>query len=125
MDLACAHVHAYSRQLAKYRRFWIGFRQNRARSARSLKCLNEWRVPYASPMTTTLPQEPDWSAIQADWNQFKAHAKRRWDRIGEQQLHAIAGRRPLLAARIKEIYGLSNEDTEKQLTDWQSSLQRR
>jgi uncharacterized protein YjbJ (UPF0337 family) len=76
-------------------------------------------------MSTTLPQELNWAAIQADWNQFKAHAKRRWDRIGEQQLHAIGGRRPLLAARIKEAYGLSNEDTEKQLSDWQSSLQRR
>jgi hypothetical protein len=78
-----------------------------------------------SSVSTTHPQEPEWSAIQADWNQFKAHAKRRWDRIGEQQLHAIGGRRALLAARVKEAYGLSNEDTEKQLSDWQSSLRRR
>ena len=78
-----------------------------------------------SSMATALPQAPDWSAIQADWNQFRVHAKRRWDRIGEQQLHAIGGRRVLLAARIKEIYGLSNEDTERQLTDWQSSLRLR
>ena len=76
-------------------------------------------------MSSTHPQELDWGAIQADWNQFKAQAKRRWDRIGEQQLHAIGGRRALLAARIKEIYGLSNEDTERQLTDWQLSLKRR
>ena len=71
------------------------------------------------------PAELDWGAIQADWNQFKAQAKRRWDRIGEQQLHAIGGSRVLLAARVKEAYGLSNEDTERQLTAWQLSLQRR
>jgi uncharacterized protein YjbJ (UPF0337 family) len=71
------------------------------------------------------PVELDWDAIQADWDQFKAQAKRRWDRIGEQQLHAIGGRRVLLAARVKEAYGLINEDTEKQLTDWQLSLHRR
>ncbi|MFY9317237.1 MAG: hypothetical protein WAO95_16980 [Burkholderiales bacterium] len=76
-------------------------------------------------MPTTPWQELDWGAIQGDWNQFKADAKRRWDRIGEQQLHAIGGRRALLAARIKELYGLSNEDTERQLIDWQSSLKRR
>ena len=76
-------------------------------------------------MSTAVPQELDWGAIQADWNQFKAQAKRRWDRIGEQQLHAIGGRRALLAARVKEAYGLSNEDTERQLSDWQSSLKRR
>jgi uncharacterized protein YjbJ (UPF0337 family) len=67
----------------------------------------------------------DWDAIQGNWNQFKADAKRRWDRIGEQQLHAISGRRTLLASRIKEAYGLSNEDTERQITDWQSTLKRR
>jgi uncharacterized protein YjbJ (UPF0337 family) len=87
--------------------------------------LDAMRVAYASSMTTTLPQEMNWGAIEADWNQFRSHAKRRWDRIGEQQLNAIGGRRVLLAARIKEAYGLSNEDTEKQLCDWQSSLQRR
>jgi len=76
-------------------------------------------------MSAPLPQELDWGAIQADWDQFKAQAKRRWDRIGEQQLHAIGGRRVLLAARVKEAYGLSNEDTERQLTDWQLGLQRR
>jgi len=76
-------------------------------------------------MTDSLPQELEWPAIQADWNQFKTLAKRRWDRLGEQQLHAIGGRRALLAARIKEAYSLSNEDTERQLADWQSGLVKR
>jgi hypothetical protein len=76
-------------------------------------------------MDNQLTQELDWEAIRIDWNQFKALAKRRWDRLGEQQLHAIGGRRILLAARIKEAYGLSNEDTERQLADWQSTLVKR
>ena len=99
--------------------------QNCAGAARFLLSFDVIRVAYASPVSTNLPQELNWSTIQADWNQFKAHAKRRWDRIGEQQLHAIGGRRALLAARVKEAYGLSNEDTESQLTDWQLSLKKR
>jgi hypothetical protein len=76
-------------------------------------------------MTDSPPQELNWHAIQTDWNQFRAHAKRRWDRLGEQQLHAIGGRRALLAARIKEAYSLSNEDTERQIVDWQAGLAKR
>jgi hypothetical protein len=76
-------------------------------------------------MNNSLTQELDWEAIRIDWHQFKALAKRRWDRLGEQQLHAVGGRRILLAARIKEAYGLSNEDTERQLADWQSTLVKR
>ena len=74
------------------------------------------------PMSIPLSPQLNWDLIQADWNRFKAHAKRRWDRIGEQQLNAISGRRALLAARIKEAYSLSADETEKQITDWQSGL---
>ena len=73
-------------------------------------------------MIASQGQDLDWGAIEADWNRYKADAKRRWDRIGEQQMHALGGRRALLAARIKEAYGLTSEDTEKQIEDWQASL---
>jgi hypothetical protein len=100
-------------------------RQQNAGTAQFLTFRELLRVPFSSRMSTKPPEELDWGAIQADWDRFKAQAKRRWDRIGEQQLHALGGRRALLAARIKEAYGLSNEDTEKKLTDWQLGLERR
>jgi uncharacterized protein YjbJ (UPF0337 family) len=64
----------------------------------------------------------NWDRIQCDWNRFKASAKQRWDKLSEQQLTAIAGRRPLLAGRIRDAYAISTEDAEKQLSDWQAGL---
>jgi uncharacterized protein YjbJ (UPF0337 family) len=64
-----------------------------------------------------------WDRIEADWERFKHAAKRRWDRLGEQQLHAIQGRRYLLAARIREIYGLTTMEAERQIADWQARLE--
>ena len=49
-------------------------------------------------MNSSLTQELDWEAIRIDWHQFKALAKRRWDRLGEQQLHAVGGRRDFYSA---------------------------
>jgi uncharacterized protein YjbJ (UPF0337 family) len=63
-----------------------------------------------------------WDRIEADWERFRHAAKRRWDRLGEQQLHAIRGRRFLLAARMREAYGISSEEAERQIADWQARL---
>jgi uncharacterized protein YjbJ (UPF0337 family) len=64
-----------------------------------------------------------WDRIEVDWKRFKLHAKRRWDRLGENQLEAIGGRRHLLAARIRDTYGISTEQAERELADWQARLQ--
>ena len=67
----------------------------------------------------------NWTEIERDWAQLKGLAKQRWSKLGEEQLGAIGGRRKSLAARIRETYNLSPEETEKQLTDWQGSLKAR
>jgi uncharacterized protein YjbJ (UPF0337 family) len=64
-----------------------------------------------------------WDRIEADWARFRHAARRRWDRLGEQQLDAIKGRRFLLAARMKEAYGISSEEAERQIADWQARLE--
>ena len=64
----------------------------------------------------------DWTHIAIDWTRFRHAAKRRWDRLGEEQLVAIRGRRHLLAKRITEVYGISGEDAERQLAEWQAEL---
>lgn len=64
----------------------------------------------------------DWNVIETDWNRFKHAAKRRWDRLGEQQLAAIGGRRHLLAARIRDVYGMSDAESEREIALWQAEL---
>ena len=66
-----------------------------------------------------------WADIERDWAQLKGLAKQRWTKLGEEQLGAIGGRRKSLAARVRETYNLSQEETERQLADWQSGLKSR
>jgi len=64
-----------------------------------------------------------WDRIEKNWKRFKVNAKQRWDKLSEQQLDSINGRRTVLAGRIQEAYGMTKEDTERQLSDWQARQQ--
>jgi uncharacterized protein YjbJ (UPF0337 family) len=63
-----------------------------------------------------------WDRIEGNWQRFKVDAKARWTKLSEQQLDAIAGRRAVLASRVRDTYALTAEESEQQLADWQATL---
>ena len=63
-----------------------------------------------------------WDRIEGNWMQFKGHVKAQWGRLTDDQLETIAGKRDILAGRIREVYGLTAEVAEHQITWWQEQL---
>lgn len=63
-----------------------------------------------------------WSAIQANWEAYKAAAKRYWDRLSEQQLEGMRGNREYLSKRVQEAYSITPEEAERQIVAWQAQL---
>ena len=61
----------------------------------------------------------NWDRIEGNWNQFKGTVKRQWGKLTDDQLDVIAGKRDQLFGKIQETYGISREETEKQLSAWQ------
>jgi len=61
----------------------------------------------------------NWNKIEVNWKQFKANVKRQWDKLTDDQLELIAGNRGQLVGKIQELYGISQNEAEKQLFDWQ------
>jgi len=61
----------------------------------------------------------NWDRIEGDWKQFKGGIKVRWGKLTDDQLDVIAGRRDILAGKVQEVYGISKEEAEKQLAEWQ------
>ena len=51
-----------------------------------------------------------------NWTHWRGRVHERWGRLTDDQLDAIAGRREQLAARIQEVYGLTPDEAERQLT---------
>ena len=64
----------------------------------------------------------NWDRIEGDWKQLKGNIKVRWGKLTDDQLDVIAGKREILAGKIQEVYGISKEEVEKQLTEWQARI---
>jgi uncharacterized protein YjbJ (UPF0337 family) len=64
----------------------------------------------------------NWDRIEGNWKQLKGSAKERWGKLTDDQLDVIAGKRDNLVGKIQETYGISKDETEKQLTEWQKRM---
>ena len=56
-----------------------------------------------------------WNTIENRWTWLHASAKRRWGRLTDGELNAIAGKRDKLAASIREAYGITKDQVEVQV----------
>jgi len=64
----------------------------------------------------------NWDRISGNWTQWKGRVRERWGRLTDDQLDMVAGRREQLAGRIQEVYGLTKEETERQLRNWERGV---
>jgi uncharacterized protein YjbJ (UPF0337 family) len=64
----------------------------------------------------------NWDRIEGNWKQFKGNALQQWGKLTDDQLDVIAGKRDLLLGRIQELYGISRDETEKQLAEWEKRM---
>ena len=62
----------------------------------------------------------NWSNIETGWNDFKANAKQQWSKLSDQQINDTQGKREQLSTSVQQAYALSKEETERQISDWQS-----
>lgn len=61
----------------------------------------------------------NWDRIEGSWKQFRGNVKQRWGKLTDDQLDVIAGKREQLAGRIQEAYGITKDEADKQLADWE------
>lgn len=64
----------------------------------------------------------DWTSIQSRWDEYKFAAKRRWDKLSEQQLHGTGGHRRYLLKRVQEAYSLTLDEADRELAAWQEEI---
>ena len=63
----------------------------------------------------------NWDQIEGNWKQLKGNIQQQWGKLTDDQLDVIAGKRGHLSGKIQEIYGITKDETEKQISDWQAS----
>lgn len=61
----------------------------------------------------------NWDRVQGNWKQFKGKVKEQWGKLTDDQLDIIAGKREQLAGRVQEVYGVSRQEAERQITEFE------
>lgn len=59
--------------------------------------------------------------IEGNWKEIKGRAKEQWGKLTDDQLDVIAGRRDQLAGEIQQAYGISKDEAEKQIKDFEET----
>ena len=61
----------------------------------------------------------NWDRVQGNWKQFKGKVKEQWGKLTDDQLDIIAGKREQLAGRVQEVYGVSKDEAERQVSEFE------
>ena len=65
----------------------------------------------------------DWNLAKANWQQFRGEVHANWGRLTSVHLDVIAGRRACLSNEIKEAYGVTSEEAERQIKSFEARNQ--
>ena len=57
--------------------------------------------------------------IEGNWKQFKGKIKEQWGKLTDDDMDVFEGRREQLLGRIQERHGITSEQAEIQVKDWE------
>ncbi len=61
----------------------------------------------------------NWDIVEGNWKQFKGKAKTQWGKLTDDQIDVIAGKRDQLAGKLQESYGITKDEAEKQIKEFE------
>ena len=64
----------------------------------------------------------NWEQVKGNWKQIRGRVKTQWGRLTDDQLDIINGHRDILAGKVQEAYGITKDEAERQVRDWESTL---
>lgn len=57
--------------------------------------------------------------IEGSWTELKGKAKAHWGKLTDDRLDVLEGKRDQLAGEIQHAYGVSREEAEKQVKEFE------
>ena len=62
--------------------------------------------------------------LKGNWKQFVGKAKEKWGRLTDNDWKIVEGKRDQLVGKIQERYGITREEAESQLGDFERTQER-
>jgi uncharacterized protein YjbJ (UPF0337 family) len=83
-------------------------------------------APALSPGELPVPlmkgKRMNWDRVEGNWKQFSGKVKEKWGKLTDDHLTQINGKRDQLVGRVQEAYGISRDDADRQVSDWERTL---
>jgi uncharacterized protein YjbJ (UPF0337 family) len=64
-------------------------------------------------------QAMNWDRVQGNWKQVTGKVKQQWGKLTDDTLAQINGERDELVGKIQEAYGLTRDEADRQVRDWE------
>ncbi len=65
----------------------------------------------------------NWQQIEGNWKQIAGKFRQKWGKLTNDDVDRIAGHREELVGKIEERYGITKEEAEKEVSDFERKLQ--
>ena len=63
----------------------------------------------------------NWDIAAGNWKQFKGQVKAQWGQLTDDHLDQIDGKRIELVGKIQETYGITKDEAESQIKQFEES----
>jgi uncharacterized protein YjbJ (UPF0337 family) len=101
--------------------FGLGFGESRIQLEQECKSRRWWFLgaPHVPRFVFAAKRRSyvNWEQLHGNWMRMKLKVKERWDRLTDEELSQIGGRREPLLNKLLEKYGLSQAEAERQLSE--------
>jgi uncharacterized protein YjbJ (UPF0337 family) len=64
----------------------------------------------------------NWDRVEGNWKQFSGKVKEKWGKLTDDHLTQINGKRDQLIGRVQEAYGISRDQADREVSDWERTL---
>jgi uncharacterized protein YjbJ (UPF0337 family) len=64
----------------------------------------------------------NWDQIMGNWTQTKGRFRQQWSKLTNDDLDGVKGHRDYLLGKLQERYGITKEEAERQLKNFERSL---
>lgn len=64
----------------------------------------------------------NWDIIKGNWKQYQGKARENWGELTDDDVAKAEGNREQLVGRIQERYGITKDEADKQIKEWEAQL---
>ena len=62
----------------------------------------------------------NWDRVKGNWKQLRGKVQTQWGNLTDDELDVIDGRRDVLVGKLQENYGISKDQAEKQVKEFEA-----